>query len=102
MTPQTHSGVRESALARTKPLTDPADLITLLGRFMACGVLFILTVVALCMRYFTLGIGMALFSLFWQRATLKMYRRLRDERAAAEADRAADVPGAAGLGARET
>jgi hypothetical protein len=72
----------------TGPLTDPAELVALLGRFVACVVMFILTIAAFVKHATLIGVGIAIFSLFYQRATLRMWRRLRDERMAAEAARA--------------
>lgn len=79
-----------------KPLTDPADLFQLLGRMLASTVLFCLTVFWILhtsidhdpknlARNYTLTVTTAIISLMVQRATIKLWRRLRDERAEAEA-----------------
>jgi hypothetical protein len=82
---------REPAVeaGREKPLTDPTELMTLLGRFGACAALLVVTVAAFVKQNLPLGLVLALVSLIVQRATVKLYRRLRDERITAEADRAA-------------
>ena len=70
---------------QTKPLTDPADLFTLLGRMVICLVLACLTVVLLIRQAFGFALFVGAISIFVQRITIKMWRRLRDERLAAEA-----------------
>ena len=79
--------VRANQEPRAKPLTDPTDLMTLLGRFGACFVLFLLTVVSFFQRHLVLGLVMAVASLFTQRATIRLWRRLRDERVLADVAR---------------
>jgi hypothetical protein len=81
-----------------KPLTDPADLFHLLTKMFSSFVLFWLTVFwivktsterdqKLVPGYIALTVTTGLLSLFVQRGTMKLWRRLREERAAAEVER---------------
>ena len=68
-----------------KPLTDPAELFTLLGRMVICMVLVALTIVLLVQHQIAFALFVGGISIFVQRLTIKMWRRMRDERQAAEA-----------------
>lgn len=91
--PLSASGMRRPATDDpiTRPLTDPADLFTLLGRFMATVVLFMMTVAFLVndepsKRVFAIPFGTV--TLLVQFAAIRLWRRLRDERLAAKEARA--------------
>ncbi len=74
-----------------KPLTDPVDLITLLGRGVICLVLAALTIVLLVRQVFAFALFVGIVSLVVQRMTYKLWKRLRDERIAAQAALAAET-----------
>lgn len=87
-----------------KPLTDPADLMQLLGRMLASTVLFCLTIFWILrtvldhnVKNVTMLTTTGIISLMLQRATVKLWRRLRDERMEAEAARAAEKAAAASV-----
>ncbi len=92
MTPLDDTGKNSqpvSTTERLKPLTNPADIMTLLGRFGACIVLMGMTIAYLFKgkQYVVFGLILAVISLVCNLATAKLWRRLRDERIAAEAER---------------
>lgn len=63
--------------------TDPAELLTLFGRFFSAIFLMCLTIaLILTHNYVASGIS-GIVAVFTQRAAIQLYRRLRDERAAA-------------------
>lgn len=68
-----------------KPLTDPVDLLTLLGRGVICLVLAALTIALLVRQVFGFALFVGIISLIVQRMTYKLWKRLRDERMAAQA-----------------
>lgn len=69
----------------TKPLTDPAELFTLLGRMVICFVLAALTVALLMRQAVAFALFVGAISIFVQRITIKQWKRMRDERMEAEA-----------------
>jgi len=65
----------------TKPLTDPADLLTLIGRF-AAGIVMNLFIVWSITKQNWWSVSLfTVASLIIHRATIGLYRRLRKERA---------------------
>ena len=82
--PQTDSTPSQTP-APYKPLTDPAELLTLLGRVVICFVLAALTISLLVKQQIAFALFVGAISLFVQRITIKMWRRMRDERQEAEA-----------------
>lgn len=75
--------------AKQEPLTDPADLLALLGRFMAACVLMVMTFALLLQRHYVIGMVTGAVTLFLQMATTHTWRRLRNERLAKLAEREA-------------
>lgn len=75
-----------SSPSQTKPLTDPAELFTLLGRMVICLVLATLTVALLMRRAVPFALFVGAISIFVQRITIKQWRRMRDERMEAETE----------------
>jgi uncharacterized SAM-binding protein YcdF (DUF218 family) len=70
-----------------QPITDPADLINLIGRFVLTLVLNVLIVLALLRReWVSVGV-LSLVSLYVHRVTILLWRRLRDERVEALAQK---------------
>jgi hypothetical protein len=65
------------------PRTELADLMALFGRFFSSVLLMMLTIVMLLRHSYAVAAVTALAALLTQRATIKLYRRLRDERMAA-------------------
>lgn len=72
---------------RPEPLTDPADLFNLIGRFFLTLVLNVLILFSLFQRNFVSVAVLSLASLFMHRATILLWKRLRNERLAAEQER---------------
>jgi hypothetical protein len=68
-------------------LTDPVDLLALLGRFSAAVFLFLVTIALLGLKRYDIAILTGGGSLLLQLATHRMWRRLRDERLAKIAER---------------
>lgn len=67
--------------AQSKPLTDPADLLTLIGRF-AAGIVMNLFIVWSITKQNWWSVSLfTVASLIIHRATIGLYRRLRKERA---------------------
>jgi len=64
-----------------KPLTDPADLLTLIGRFVAGIVMNLFIVWSITKQNWWSVSLFAVASLILHRATIGLYRRLRKERA---------------------
>ena len=64
------------------PKTDLADLLTLFGRFFSAVILMMLTIVMLIRHNYAVAAIASLVAVLTQRATINLYRRLRDERAA--------------------
>lgn len=69
-----------AAPGRPAPLTDPADLWTLLGRFCASLILTTMTIVNLFAHHYLLAAFTGIASFLFQRAAIRLWRRLRDER----------------------
>lgn len=74
---------------KQEPLTDPADLLALLGRFMAACVLMVMTLALLLQKQYALATITGGVTLFLQLATTRTWRRLREERFAKQAERKA-------------
>jgi hypothetical protein len=72
-----------------EPLTDPADLLALLGRFMAACVLMVMTLALLLQRHYMIAIITGGVTLLLQLATTRTWRRLREERLTKLAEREA-------------
>ena len=87
--------------APQKPLTDPADLFRLLGRFGASVAAFFITLINFFMQRWMEGAIFAFVSLILQLWTLQLWRRLRNERIAAKAERAERRRGDADILAEE-
>ena len=85
-----HSSPPQTRTPPAKPLTDPAELFTLLGRMVICCVLAALTVALLLKQQIAYALFVGAISIFVQRITIKMWRRMRDERMEAEAALLAD------------
>lgn len=64
------------------PKTDPADLLALFGRFFSSILLMLLTIVMLFRHNYAVAAIASLVAVLTQRATINLYRHLRDERAA--------------------
>jgi hypothetical protein len=73
----------------SKPLTNPADLFALLARFVAANILLVATFMYLIQGQRDRAIVTAVVSLLFQLWTISLWRKLRDLRLAAKADRAA-------------
>jgi len=73
----------------TKPLTKPADLLILFGRYLASLVLIVATLIHLFQQNYVGAAIAGSASLFLMWATVRLWRRLRDERIAARAAREA-------------
>jgi hypothetical protein len=71
---------------RTRPLTDPADLFRLLGRFTCALFLSALTVVYIVKRDMPGILFFAVASIIAQGATLRLWKKLVAERQAAIAE----------------
>ena len=84
------TAIEEKQRSGNKPLTDPADLFRLLGRFGASLALFLITIVHLAMQRWVEAAVVGLISMGMQFWTLQLWRRLRKEREAAKAARAAE------------
>jgi hypothetical protein len=70
----------QKPITNPEPVTDPADLINLIGRFVLTLVLNVLIVLALLRReWISVGV-LSLVSLYVHRVTILLWRRLRDER----------------------
>jgi hypothetical protein len=65
----------------SKPLTDPADLLTLIGRFVAGIVMNLFIVWSITKQSWWSVSLFTIASLIIHRATISLYRRLRQERA---------------------
>ncbi|MBC8103728.1 MAG: hypothetical protein H7Z41_14230 [Cytophagales bacterium] len=65
------------------PKTDLADLLALFGRFFSAILLMSLTIFMILRHNYLIAALSSLVAFFTQRATVTLYRRLRDERAAA-------------------
>ncbi|MES2463182.1 MAG: hypothetical protein V4671_21580 [Armatimonadota bacterium] len=65
------------------PKTDPADLLTLFGRFFSSVLLMLLTILMLLRHNYAVAALASLVAVLTQRATINLYRRLRDERVVA-------------------
>lgn len=65
------------------PKTDPADLMALFGRFFSSVLLMMLTILMLLRHNYPVAALASLVAFFTQRATIKLHRRLREERMAA-------------------
>ncbi len=65
----------------SKPLTDPADLLTLIGRFVAGIVMNLFVVWSITKQSWWSVSLFTIASLIIHRATISLYRRLRQERA---------------------
>jgi hypothetical protein len=73
------------------PLTDPADLFALLGRFVGTAVLFVVSA-TLLLRQEWRSLAFSAPAMFvMQFMTIRLWRKLRDERAAAERERAINI-----------
>ncbi len=66
------------------PLTDPSDLLALAGRFFGSVILTFFSVLCLIRHEYGALVGTAAGSLFLQWMTVRLWRRLRDERLAAK------------------
>lgn len=77
--------------AKPESITNPADLLVLLGRFSAGSFLFLMTMALIFMKRYDVAILTGGASLLLQVATHRLWRRLRDERLAKLAERAAAV-----------
>jgi hypothetical protein len=93
MTQRTQSELREKRLTPEerlqKPLTEPADILLLLGRYFASLIMGCLACTYLMQQNLTAASvygGISLGLQFW---TVLLWRRLRRERRVAEAERAA-------------
>jgi hypothetical protein len=64
------------------PKTDLADLLALFGRFFSAIILMMLTIVMVLRHNYAVAAAASLVAVLTQRATINLYRRLRDERAA--------------------
>jgi hypothetical protein len=75
----------------SRPLTEPADLMALIGRFCATCVLGTLTVAFFWRGERLYGVVLAIVTLILQVLTVRLWRHLREERAAkvAEQEKAA-------------
>lgn len=73
------------------PLTDPADLLSLAGRFFGSIILSFFALLCLVKHEYGALVGTAAGSLFLQWMTVRQWRRLRDERIAAKAARGAQT-----------
>ena len=78
---------RETGGPTGGPITDPADLWTLIGRFVAGQVLNVLVVACLLRKAMLPALLLAVTSLFVHRALVKLWRKLSAERVAALAAR---------------
>lgn len=67
----------------TAPKSDLSDLMALFGRFFSSVLLMNLTIVMLFKHIYAVAALASLAAFLTQRAAIKLYRRLRDERAAA-------------------
>jgi hypothetical protein len=65
---------------RAEPITDPAELLHLLGRFFMCLVVNILVVYSIVQRSWPSVIILSLGSLFLHRTTIVLWKRLSAER----------------------
>jgi hypothetical protein len=65
------------------PKTDPADLLALFGRFFSSVLLMMLTILMVLRHNYAVAAIASLVAVLTQRATINLYRHLRDERAAA-------------------
>lgn len=72
---------------RPAPLTDPADFMTLMGRFAAAQVLNMILLGCLLKRAWPTAVVVAIASALVHRALIRLYIRLRAERLAAEEER---------------
>jgi hypothetical protein len=68
--------------APEEPLTDPADLLMLLGRFVAACVLMVMTLALLLQREYTTAMVVGAVTFILQISTTRTWRRLREERLA--------------------
>lgn len=69
---------------RPAPLTDPADFMTLIGRFAAAQVLNMILLGCLYKRAWVTAFVVGVASALVHRAMVRLYLRLRTERQAAE------------------
>ena len=65
---------------RAEPITDPADLVHLLGRFFLCLVANIMVVYSLVQKSWPSVIVLSLGSLFLHRSTIVLWKKLSKER----------------------
>jgi hypothetical protein len=70
-----------------KPLTEPADLLRLIGRFFATLILYIFALTYLFKQDMGGALILAIFALLMQFWTMSLWRNLRDQRIAAKATR---------------
>jgi hypothetical protein len=69
---------------RPAPLTDPAEFMTLVGRFAAAQVLNVILLGCLVRKAWVTAAVVGIASAIVHRAMIRLYLRLRAERAAAE------------------
>ena len=74
------------------PLTDPADLLALAGRFLGSVILTFFSILCLVRHTYEAMIGTAAGALFLQFLTVKLWRKLRDERIEAKIARGLATP----------
>jgi hypothetical protein len=72
---------------RAEPITDPAELMHLLGRFFLCLVANILVVYSLVQKSWVSVAILSVGSLFLHRSTIVLWKRLSAERLAKLAER---------------
>ena len=65
---------------RAEPITDPADLIHLLGRFFLCLVVNVMVVFSLVQRSWPSVVLLSLGSLWLHRTTIVLWKKLSAER----------------------
>jgi putative effector of murein hydrolase LrgA (UPF0299 family) len=65
---------------RAEPITDPADLLHLLGRFFLCLVVNIMVVFSLVQKSWTSVVVLSLGSLWLHRTTIVLWKKLSAER----------------------
>jgi hypothetical protein len=77
---------------RAEPITDPADLVHLLGRFFLCLVANIMVVYSLVQRSWPSVFVLSLGSLYLHRTTIVLWKKLSKERQEKLAQREAPRP----------
>jgi|GEM_PF-5172518 hypothetical protein len=76
--PEVKSQVKPAV--KPEPLTDPADLLALLGRFMSGSFLMIMTGVLILRQVWVMAAICGVLTILLQLSTTQLWRKLREER----------------------